>query len=531
MSTTPTANITSKSPTPSPNFQTPSRRIEHDSQLQLSQSTTSSNLPTTEHSPSDTTVDLPSSHITARASSHHSHPEEDVSTRRPTKRKRRNQAASMSAEGASSMSDSSSQSGMADNETEAERSQQSERSVPPVAPPPKKKRTRTLTTPHQSAVLHALLAKSRFPTTAMREEVGRQIGLSARKVQIWFQNQRQKARRPQGESAPLTRPPQFGPFPSMGSAGPSTSTSTSTSTSSYLSSGGGGSASETPQPGPSSSCYTVPESRRSLDSNSGLSGPGIPGPPSSYQRRPASAGVWEPSRQAPASPESALAGSQQPRVSRTSEAIPSRDSRDSMRTLVLQPSPAPQADMSPQLSRVLPPISPSALELRSSIGVSAASSFSSQHRSRTPVNIVRRHDSTSHPTTEEGISPSLNIPPPFALQPQPQWDPQTFTPYTRPEFASWSNTPGSSLSARASFSAVGAHDRVTHNVSPNLSHSRYFYPSSGEHRRIASSRSHPFDPLHDIIPPSPGQRFSPASSRPSVSGESHARSDDEAGEH
>jgi hypothetical protein len=67
---------------------------------------------------------------------------------------------------------------------------------------PKKKRTRTLTTPHQAAVLHALLAqvcsnlcaypdsplngpsKSRFPTTAMREEVGKQIGLSARKVQV-----------------------------------------------------------------------------------------------------------------------------------------------------------------------------------------------------------------------------------------------------------------------------------------------------------------------------------------------------------
>ena len=67
---------------------------------------------------------------------------------------------------------------------------------------PKKKRTRTLTTPHQAAVLHALLAqvcpvahkhdpvtevgpkKSRFPTTAMREAVGKQIGLSARKVQV-----------------------------------------------------------------------------------------------------------------------------------------------------------------------------------------------------------------------------------------------------------------------------------------------------------------------------------------------------------
>ncbi|KAF8265873.1 hypothetical protein EI94DRAFT_1702164 [Lactarius quietus] len=87
---------------------------------------------------------------------------------------------------------------------------------PPSQPPAKKKRTRTLTTPHQSAVLHALLAQSRFPTTAMREEVGRSIGLSARKVQVWFQNQRQKARRPRNQdSAPLTRPPQYGAFPNV----------------------------------------------------------------------------------------------------------------------------------------------------------------------------------------------------------------------------------------------------------------------------------------------------------------------------
>ncbi|KIJ29786.1 hypothetical protein M422DRAFT_36816 [Sphaerobolus stellatus SS14] len=85
----------------------------------------------------------------------------------------------------------------------------------------KKKRTRTLTTPHQSAVLHALLAQSRFPTTAMREEVGRSIGLSARKVQVCFQNQRQKQRKPRtqstGSGGPVSpvetkRPMQFGAF-------------------------------------------------------------------------------------------------------------------------------------------------------------------------------------------------------------------------------------------------------------------------------------------------------------------------------
>lgn len=51
-----------------------------------------------------------------------------------------------------------SQGGMADNETEAGRCDQSEMTPPPTAPL-KKKRTRTLTTPHQSAVLHALLAQ------------------------------------------------------------------------------------------------------------------------------------------------------------------------------------------------------------------------------------------------------------------------------------------------------------------------------------------------------------------------------------
>ncbi|KIY68723.1 homeobox-domain-containing protein [Cylindrobasidium torrendii FP15055 ss-10] len=120
-------------------------------------------------------------------------------------------------------SDSQSQSGgMADTE-EAEASHQS-KDEPTSSSPPKKKRTRTLTTPHQAAVLHALLAQSRFPTTAMREEVGRSIGLSARKVQIWFQNQRQKARRPQTQQNPTrhsqntgqaspSRPPQYGAYP------------------------------------------------------------------------------------------------------------------------------------------------------------------------------------------------------------------------------------------------------------------------------------------------------------------------------
>jgi hypothetical protein len=108
---------------------------------------------------------------------------------------------------------SDSQGGMADNEMESAPAGNSQQSGDlHSTSPPKKKRTRTLTTPHQSEVLHALLAQSRFPSTAVREEVGRAIGLSARKVQIWFQNQRQKAKRPRSRSAqPSSGAGQYGP--------------------------------------------------------------------------------------------------------------------------------------------------------------------------------------------------------------------------------------------------------------------------------------------------------------------------------
>ncbi|GAA5973484.1 hypothetical protein JCM11641_006485 [Rhodosporidiobolus odoratus] len=66
---------------------------------------------------------------------------------------------------------------------------------------PAKKRSRTLTTPAQTAVLNALLAKTRFPSTETREEVGKEIGMSARRVQIWFQNRRQSQKRQRDRDA------------------------------------------------------------------------------------------------------------------------------------------------------------------------------------------------------------------------------------------------------------------------------------------------------------------------------------------
>ncbi|KAG8701720.1 hypothetical protein FRC08_003934 [Ceratobasidium sp. 394] len=70
----------------------------------------------------------------------------------------------------------------------------------PVLPAPKK-RTRTLMTPDQLTALHRLLAMTRFPTTEQREQCGREIGLSARRVQVWFQNQRQKSKAQQQAAA------------------------------------------------------------------------------------------------------------------------------------------------------------------------------------------------------------------------------------------------------------------------------------------------------------------------------------------
>ncbi|CAE6421133.1 unnamed protein product [Rhizoctonia solani] len=72
-------------------------------------------------------------------------------------------------------------------------SEASEHAEQPIMPAPKK-RTRTLMTPDQLTALHRLLSQTRFPTTEQREQCGREIGLSARRVQVWFQNQRQKSK-------------------------------------------------------------------------------------------------------------------------------------------------------------------------------------------------------------------------------------------------------------------------------------------------------------------------------------------------
>lgn len=62
-----------------------------------------------------------------------------------------------------------------------------------------KKRCRTVMTPAQSRVLRKVLEQTAFPSTEIRENLAKLLGMKPRTVQIWFQNQRQKSR--QGRSS------------------------------------------------------------------------------------------------------------------------------------------------------------------------------------------------------------------------------------------------------------------------------------------------------------------------------------------
>ncbi|KAI8923663.1 homeobox domain-containing protein, partial [Entophlyctis helioformis] len=53
---------------------------------------------------------------------------------------------------------------------------------------------RSKTNPEQAEVLIQAFAKNALPDAAQREELAERTGLSARSVQIWFQNRRAKVR-------------------------------------------------------------------------------------------------------------------------------------------------------------------------------------------------------------------------------------------------------------------------------------------------------------------------------------------------
>ncbi|CDO76855.1 hypothetical protein BN946_scf185033.g52 [Trametes cinnabarina] len=353
---------------------------------------------------------------------------------------------------------------MADTEMEAGPSKATTSESAPEGPPPKKKRTRTLTTPHQAAVLHALLAQSRFPTTQMREEVGRAIGLSARKVQVRFltqrfplkspisyfplrvdlvsgkhhpvspyasrsltasQNQRQKARRPRGQaatSAPLTRPPQFGPFTNAPPPGFASTEVTPTATTLHSGSSlegflprapggldmpyGGASA-------PSRAAdeqfarshrdpYLAEDYARSNTVPSHLAGPGIPGP----SRRPPYASGGQSMESGGWRGFGSAAGEQGPGLPLSLPPVSTNIPRP--HALATSPIGGPPLSL----------VSIGSLEAGAGPSSRRPSTFDDRARALPQPNV-----DFSAPRTP------LNIPPPFTLQPQPQWDDPAFSPF------------------------------------------------------------------------------------------------------
>ena len=339
----------------------------------------------------------------------------------------------------------------------------------------------------------------------MREEVGRAIGLSARKVQVRpalaprrlrpcahprsppscadlvpgelpcdsppcvppvltpSQNQRQKARRPRGQAttttAPLTRPPQFGPFTNLP---PGATSEVSPTTMTHLSaphhlegflSRGHSAMGDMPysaRSAPSSAGsdrftygahhdpYLAEEYARSGMPPTQLAGPGIPG---SSRRLQFDDPAW-PSRR-----------------SQAFLARPSTAPTDIPEPYRLAPRPGhPAGEQGPGLTLTLPPVLTAVPRARapgsspisplsagasgghpmlasiSSLEASAAAHAQHQHQhqhqrprsfedARRPA-LPPPNVDFSHPR------PVLNIPPPFTLQPQPQWDDPAFSPFT-----------------------------------------------------------------------------------------------------
>ncbi|PIA16204.1 Homeodomain-like protein, partial [Coemansia reversa NRRL 1564] len=62
------------------------------------------------------------------------------------------------------------------------------------AAPPHIKGKRKRASPHQLKVLNDIYLKTAFPSTETRNRLARELGMTPRTVQIWFQNKRQASR-------------------------------------------------------------------------------------------------------------------------------------------------------------------------------------------------------------------------------------------------------------------------------------------------------------------------------------------------
>ena len=63
---------------------------------------------------------------------------------------------------------------------------------PPNSPTASPSRRRTLLTREQVSMLRRMMDETAFPNRTQREQLSKQLGISEKSIQIWFQNQRQK---------------------------------------------------------------------------------------------------------------------------------------------------------------------------------------------------------------------------------------------------------------------------------------------------------------------------------------------------
>lgn len=352
------------------------------------------------------------------------------------------------------------------------------------------------------------------------------------------QNQRQKARRPRGQpTALLTRPPQYGPFSNMppssvneGGAGGSPTRggeSYSMAMAQYSSAGPSRrleTESERYQP------YMAQPYPRSL-SLSQLSGPGIPGPSSGARpqyplpldaQMAAESSARVPRGYPGPGPQPAYPSVLPPVGEPSLEAYRLGHQRARSRGAAVPGNPRQQQLDYPI---TLPPI----VETPHTHAVLPGPSTAGVYPPLAPISTLtpvpppsamaehQRRRSSSQAESPFAHAPTMNLPPPFTMQPRPQWDDTALSPFSRPGSSSLSR-PGSSYdvpsgpiyavpSGMEQYRSPGASVPPPSGFSPTRPHeapySRAAPGQTSPFRRFDSTgASHPDDPTHSdpIIP-------------------------------
>ena len=363
--------------------------------------------------------------------------------------------------------------------------------------------------------------------------------------QIWFQNQRQKARRPPPQAAPSTnRPPS-----AYGSPGalPSTSSSTEFYSGLHDTSGSANSrqaehpwASGQRRRGLDGRFLPPEDAPQSLTPGFWLSGPGMPGATTtttttqSPQAGPSSAQQYPPSTY----PTSYCSAHSQHHSMDSYHAVPPRRHSQSpprMRTSASRTSAARLSSgggggaetRERSFSRTLPPLVFDASHQRRTTSPSSPANYHSlPSTTRSAPSAMPGFD--GRPQSSHSESPFAHDVPeprtprdlsaPFALQPMPHWDTSSFGSHSRPSTSSWSR-PSTSYSASGEGShAIRTHERVVSDLV-----ARQQVREAGVTPR-QSPISRRFDPVYDSVSANEANRYSSSASPP---GENDGGEDDD----